>query len=73
LIDVGHAPIATEFCVAEKFRDVPASDIAGLAPLASVGSTTANAKGDASDGALASALAEGGNDLDFVWRGAERS
>ena len=28
LLDVRHAPIATEFCMAEKFRDVPGADIA---------------------------------------------
>jgi len=27
LIDVRHAPITTEFCVADDFRDVPDSDI----------------------------------------------
>jgi hypothetical protein len=28
LLDFRHAPIATEFCVASEFRDVPIGDIA---------------------------------------------
>jgi hypothetical protein len=30
LVDVRRAPIATEFCVAEKFREVPRYDMAKI-------------------------------------------